>query len=105
MVKPIEIIGEWVIQDILVLFVGIYTIIFIIKHEQHSVSIILELFSFVFLYAAVYENLASYMEWYKFGRSIVMLFNVPITVPLMEYLMVYGGIRLGIIIIINFIFK
>jgi hypothetical protein len=33
------------------------------------------------------------MKWYGYGRSVVMLFNVPITVPIIEYLVVYTSIR------------
>jgi uncharacterized membrane protein HdeD (DUF308 family) len=86
MVNFFEIFADWVIQDVIVLLLGVITIVYIINHESFAASKFLEMFSFIFLYAGIYENLATVMEWYKFGRSILMLFNVPITVPLMEYL-------------------
>ena len=86
---------SWVIQDVVVLVLAVLAIGFILRHERRPGPILLEFFCFVFLYAAVYENLATVMGWYEFGRSVVMVFNVPITVPLIEYLIVYAGIRLA----------
>ena len=86
----------WVIQDIVVLLLAVATIGFIITREKHPGVILLEFFCFVFLYAAVYENLATVLGWYGFGHSVVMVFNVPITVPVIEYLFVYAVIRMGI---------
>jgi len=87
-------IPSWVIQDLLVLFAGLLWLFFVLKNEKNPKSIILECVCFIFCYAAIYENLAGVMGWYGFGRSIVMIFNVPITVPLVEYLVVYTSIRL-----------
>jgi len=86
---------SWIIQDLVIIILGIMTVIFIIKKEEHPISILLEIVCFIFLYAGIYENLAMVMGWYGFGRSIVMIFNVPITVPLIEILFVYAGIRFG----------
>jgi len=83
----------WVIMDIIVLLLGVYTIGFILKHEEHPKQILLEILCFIFLFAGVYENMASVMGWYGFGKSIVMIFNVPLTVPLIEALFTYAGIR------------
>lgn len=85
----------WVIQDIVVILLAVLTIGFILLKEKRPGPILLEFFCFVFLYAAVYENLATVMGWYGFGHSVVMVFNVPITVPVVEYLIVYSAIRLG----------
>jgi hypothetical protein len=84
---------EWIIQDAIVLILAALTIGFIIKHEKKPAPILLEFFCFLFLYAGIYENLASVMGWYGFGRSIVMVFNVPLTVPIIEYLFVYTTLR------------
>jgi len=84
---------SWIIQDIIILLLAVVTIGFIIKHERKPSVILLEFLCFIFLYAAVYENLATVMGWYGFGRSIVMVFNVPITVPVIEYLFVYVTLR------------
>ena len=83
----------WVVMDVVILLLGIYTIGFILKHEEHPTQILLEILCFIFLFAGVYENMASVMGWYGFGKSIVMIFNVPITVPLIEALFTYAGIR------------
>ncbi|MDR1532115.1 MAG: carotenoid biosynthesis protein [Clostridiales bacterium] len=83
----------WVLMDIVVLLLGVYTVGFILKHEEHPKQILLEILCFIFLFAGVYENMASVMGWYGFGKSIVMIFNVPITVPLIEALFTYASIR------------
>jgi hypothetical protein len=83
----------WVAMDVIVLLLAVYTVGFILTHEDHPRQVLLEIFCFIFLFAGVYENMASVMGWYGFGRSIVMIFNVPITVPLIEALFTYAGIR------------
>jgi len=84
----------WVLQDLVILGLGLAALVFIVRREEHPESIILELFAFCFLYAAVYENFATLQKWYGYGRSILMVFNVPFTVPLVEYLVVYSTLRL-----------
>ncbi|MCK4531019.1 MAG: hypothetical protein KAU44_07555 [Candidatus Marinimicrobia bacterium] len=86
-------IPQWIIQDIIVLLMAVIGIIFIVKNEENPVSILLEFICFIFLYAAVYENFATVLGLYGFGKSIVMVFNVPITIPVIEYLVVYTAIR------------
>ena len=83
----------WVIQDALVLIMAMIAVAFIVKNEEHPVPILLEFAAFVFLYAAIYENFATLMGWYGYGRSLVMVFNVPITVPVIEFLVVYTTLR------------
>lgn len=85
----------WFTQDIIVFLMAIATIVFIIKKEKNPIPILLEFVCFVILYASVYENLATIMGWYGYGRSSIMIFNVPISVPIIEYLVLYTGIRLG----------
>jgi hypothetical protein len=84
---------SWLIQDVIILVLAGVAIGFIIKNEKKPAVVLLEFFSFILLYAAVYENLATVMGWYGFGRSLVMVFNVPITVPVIEYLFVYTTLR------------
>jgi len=84
---------SWVIQDAVVLVLAVITIAFIVKKEKKPLPVLLEFFCFIFLYAAVYENLATVMGWYGFGRSIAMVLNVPITIPVIEYLFVYTVLR------------
>ncbi len=87
-------IPEWIIQDAIVLIVSLMVIVYIIKNEEHPEIILLEMFCFCVLYAAIYENFATLMGWYNYGRSLIMIFNVPITVPLVEYLIVYVSLRM-----------
>ncbi|HMF30947.1 MAG TPA: carotenoid biosynthesis protein [Candidatus Lokiarchaeia archaeon] len=93
-------VSDWVIQDVIILILAMAVVIFIAKNEEHPAIIYLEMFSFCFLYAAVYENFATLpvtvgMPYYAYGRSIIMIFNVPLTVPLIEYLVVYSSLRLA----------
>jgi len=91
---PFTFIPLWVLQDLVILGLGLAALVFILRHEAHPESIILELFAFCFLYASVYENFATLQKWYGYGRSILMVFNVPFTIPLVEYLVVYSTLRL-----------
>jgi hypothetical protein len=92
---PFTFVPAWVIQDALVLVATAATIVFIVRKEQHPEAFLMELFAFTLLYAAVYENFAALMGWYGYGRSILMVFNVPLTVPLVEYLVVYATLRMA----------
>ncbi len=91
---PFSFIPLWIVQDLVILALGLATLIFIIRKEERPESMLLELFAFCFLNAAVYENFATLMGWYGYGRSVLMIFNVPFTVPLVEYLVVYTTLRL-----------
>jgi hypothetical protein len=86
-------IPEWVTQDIIILIAGIALGAYILKKEERPGRILLEFLSFCFLYAAVYENFATLMKWYGYGRSILMIGNVPLSVPIVEYMVVYAAIR------------
>ena len=91
---PFTVVPVWIIQDVIVLVLGVLTALFIVQHEEHPAPILLEFVCFIFLNAAVYENFATLMAWYGYGRSILMIFNVPLTVPILEYLVVYAALRL-----------
>ena len=54
----------------------------------------MEMIAFVFLYAMVYENAATLHGTYAYGRSILMLGNVPLGVALLEWFVVYATLRL-----------
>ncbi len=88
-------IPTWIAQDVIVYVFAIITTLFIIRHEKQAASIILEFICFVLLYAAVFENFATLMGWYGYGRSLLMIFNVPASVPVMEFLVVYSALRLA----------
>jgi hypothetical protein len=83
----------WVAQDLLILLATVVTVVFILKKETRPIQILLEMACFCLLYAGVYENFATLMKWYGYGRSLLMVFNVPLTVPLVEFLVVYFSIR------------
>ncbi|MDR2336769.1 MAG: hypothetical protein LBE03_01545 [Candidatus Nomurabacteria bacterium] len=87
---------EWIIPDVIVLLLGVLTIGFIIKKEKRPLPLLLEIFCFIFLYAAIYENLATIVGWYGYGQGLTMIFNVPLSVPLIEALFVYAGIRFAL---------
>jgi len=86
---------SWFFQDLIVLLLAAAVIAFILRHDKHPGVALLEFAAFVFLYAGVYENFATVVGLYRFGRSFVMLFNVPISVPILEFLVVYASLRLG----------
>jgi hypothetical protein len=46
--------------------------------------VLLECFGFVFLYASIFENFAVVNGWYVYGRSLLMIGDVPLSVPLIE---------------------
>lgn len=85
----------WIMQDLIVLLTALGLTIFIIRREEHPEAFLIEFFCFVFLYAAVYENGATVKGMYGYGKSILMLFNVPLTVPLAEYIVVYAALRMS----------
>jgi hypothetical protein len=84
----------WAIQDVIILVLAVVTTVFILRKEEHPVPVILEFVCFVLLNAAVYENFATLMGWYGYGRSLLMIFNVPLSVPILEYLVVYSSLHL-----------
>jgi hypothetical protein len=84
----------WEILDAITLILGAITVVFIIKRELHPESIILEMVCFMLLNASVYENFAVLMGWYGYGRVLFMIGNVPLSVPLIEYLIVYATLRM-----------
>jgi len=84
----------WVIQDIIVFIAAVLVGLYIVKKESKPGPVLLEFFCFIFLYAAVYENLATLIGLYGYGKSLVMIFNVPLSVPVFEYLIVYSSLKL-----------
>ena len=74
----------WLLGDILTILVTLLVGIFIVRKSPHPVVAVLECFGFVFLYAGIYENFAVVQGWYVYGRSLLMLGDVPLSVPLLE---------------------
>lgn len=90
----ITFVSDWVLQDLLIIIVGTITVLFIIKKEPRPAVTILELICFCLLYAAMFENLATLVGYYVYGQSIMMIWNVPLAIPLVETLVVYSSLRL-----------
>ena len=74
----------WLLADLLTLLVTLLVFVFIIQKSRHPVALLLESFAFVFLYASVYENFAVVQGWYVYGHALLMVGDVPLSVPLLE---------------------
>jgi len=74
----------WLLGDVLTLLVSLLVLAFIVHNSKHPVSVLLEAFGFVFLYASIFENFAVVQGWYIYGRSFLMVGDVPLAVPLVE---------------------
>ena len=74
----------WFLADILTLLVTVFVMIFVVKRSKHPVAILLESLAFAFLYASVYENFAVVQKMYVYGHALLMVGDVPLSVPLLE---------------------
>lgn len=74
----------WLIADIFTLLITLLVVLYLVKQGQHPLSLLLEGFGFVFLYASLFENFAVVQGWYVYGRSWLMVGDVPLSVPLIE---------------------
>lgn len=91
----ITLVPVWIIQDVLVLIIATLMILYIIDNEERPKIVLIQFVCFVFFYASVFENIAAVLgeAFYSYGRSILMIFNVPITVLIIEFLIVYSTLR------------
>ncbi|WP_342570097.1 carotenoid biosynthesis protein [Paenibacillus sp. FSL R5-0749] len=91
----ITVVPVWIIQDLIVLIAAVLMVFYILDKETHPKTVLLQFIGFVFFYAAVFEITASSLGegFYAYGRSILMLFNIPITVPIIEFLIIYSTLR------------
>ncbi|NOW90641.1 hypothetical protein BCD91_002664 [Clostridium beijerinckii] len=95
----ITIVPVWIIQDILVLIIAALMVFYIIENEERPKIVLMQFICFVFFYASAFENVAATMGvmgkegFYAYGHSILMIFNIPITVPIIEFLIVYSTLR------------
>ncbi len=74
----------WLLMDILTLLITLVVVLVVVRKSRHPTAILLECFSFVFLYASIFENFAVVNQWYVYGRSFLMIGDVPLSVPLIE---------------------
>jgi hypothetical protein len=86
----------WVIEDILVYLLAAGVLFFWMKTSKEKAPyLFLELVAFVFVYASVYENVAvTLAHVYTYGPSLIMIGNVPLSLPLIEGLLVLGGLAI-----------
>ena len=84
----------WLLADILTILVTLLVGIFIVLKSKHPVVAMLECFGFIFLYASIYENFAVVQGWYVYGRSFLMVGDVPLSVPLLEMDVLVTGLWL-----------
>ncbi len=82
----------WLLADILTLLVTLLVGVFIVRKSRHPVVALLESFAFVFLYASIYENFAVVQGWYLYGHSLIMIGDVPLSVPLIELDVLFSGL-------------
>jgi hypothetical protein len=76
--------AAWLLADLLTLAITVLVMVFIMKKSRHPVIILLEAFAFVLFYASVYENFAVVQGWYVYGHGLMMVGDVPLSVPLIE---------------------
>jgi hypothetical protein len=84
----------WLWADILTLLITMLVLLFIVKQSRHPGVALLEGFGFVFLYAGIFENFAVVNGWYIYGRSLLMIGDVPLSVPLIEMDVLLTGLWL-----------
>jgi hypothetical protein len=74
----------WLRADLLTLILSLLVIVYVMRRSKHPIMVLLEAFGFVFLYASLFENFAVVNGWYVYGRSWLMVGDVPLSVPLIE---------------------
>ncbi len=84
----------WLLSDILTLLITLLVVMFLVRKSKHPAVALLECFGFVFLYASIYENFAVVQGWYIYGRSLLMIGDVPLSVPLIEMDVLVTGLWL-----------
>jgi len=75
----------WLVADVFALALTVLVVVFIVRTSPRPIPLLLEGVAFVFLYASVYENFAVVQGWYIYGRSLVMVGDVPLSVALIEF--------------------
>jgi hypothetical protein len=84
----------WLLADLLTLFVSLLVVLFVLNRSRNPLVVLLECFGFVFLYASIYENFAVVQGWYVYGHSMLMIGDVPLSVPLIEMDVLITGLWL-----------
>jgi hypothetical protein len=85
----------WLAADLLTVALSTAVILFAVRRTRHPGSVMLEGLAFVFLYAGLFENFAVVNGWYRYGRSLLMFGDVPLSVPLLEFDVLVLGLWLA----------
>lgn len=82
--------STWIVQDVIVYALSIAVLFFIMKRDPENAPYrFLEIVVLVALFGGVFENRAvEPTHLYSFGTSLLMLGNVPFSVPLVEAVMI-----------------
>ena len=82
--------ATWIIQDMIIYVLSIAVLFFIMKRDPENAPYrFMEIVLMVGLFGGIYENYAvEPAHFYSFGTSLIMLGNVPLSVPLVEAVMV-----------------
>ncbi|MFN8529504.1 MAG: carotenoid biosynthesis protein [Anaerolineae bacterium] len=85
----------WVAQDVIVfLLTGGFLFFVMKKHAERAPYLFLELIALT-IYASIYENMAvTQFHLYSYGPSLLMIGNVPISIPLFEGLVTLCALAL-----------
>ncbi len=83
----------WLLQDAVLLASGVWMAAAIVARARHRTSALLEIAVLTFLYAGFYENVCTVLGWYQYGRSLIMIFNVPLAVALYEAIVCYAAMQ------------
>jgi hypothetical protein len=84
----------WFIADVTTLLLTLVLLVYAVRRSRHPVTVLLEAFGFVFLYAGVFENFAVVQGWYVYGRSLFMFGDVPLSIPMLELDVFLAGLLL-----------
>jgi hypothetical protein len=84
--------ASWLVGDLLALFLTLLVVVYIVRGSKRPIPLLLEGFAFVLLYASVFENFAVVQGWYVYGRSLVMIGDAPLAVPLIEFCVLTAGL-------------
>jgi hypothetical protein len=74
----------WLLADLLTIAITILVMVYVVRKSRHPVAILLESIAIVLFYASVYENFAVVQGWYQYGHALLMVGDVPLSVPLLE---------------------
>jgi hypothetical protein len=74
----------WLLADLLTIAITVLVLTWVIRKSQHPIVILLEALAFILFYASIYENFAVVQGWYVYGHALLMIGDVPLSVPLLE---------------------